>query len=126
MKQLFLINNEQEVGQYYLEREGRQKMIPTGNGAAMQQTYVQCIQSWKNIEFRFKLGIPLVTRQEYEMIGFDGEIPSIKIITEAWPILKMPDNISSKIGDPQATKVQTKTSFQTSATGKNIMQIETR
>ena len=77
-------------------------------------------------QFRFKIFIPLITRQVYEMIGFNGEIPSVSIQTEAFPLLKMPEGVNSSIIEPQTTQVRTKTSFDISPDGKSLMIIETR
>ena len=82
--------------------------------------------SYSQYEFRFKIFIPLVTRQVYEMIGFNGEIPSVSIQTEAFPLLKMPEGVNSSIIEPQTTQVRTKTSFDISPDGKSLMIIETR
>ena len=38
------------------------------------------------------------------MNGFNDAIPSIKIQTEAWPVLKMPDGTNSTIIEPQTTQ----------------------
>ena len=82
--------------------------------------------SYSQYEFRFKIFIPLITRQVYEMIGFNGEIPSVSIQTEAFPLLKMPEGVNSSIIEPQTTQVRTKTSFDISPDGKSLMIIETR
>ena len=82
--------------------------------------------SYSQFEFRFKIFIPLITRQVYEMIGFNGEIPSVSIQTEAFPLLKMPEGVNSSIIEPQTTQVRTKTSFDISPDGKSLMIIETR
>lgn len=111
MRYLTLIDNAQEVGEFNLKNDGNPKMVDMDDG-------IYSIQ-------KFKIFIPLITRQVYEMIGFNGEIPSVSIQTEAFPLLKMPDGMNSSIIEPQTTQVRTKTSFDISPDGKSLMIIET-
>lgn len=111
MRYLTLVDNEQEVGEFNLKNDGNPKMIDMDDG-------IYSIQ-------KFKIFIPLITRQIYEMTGFNGEIPSVSIQTEAFPLLKMPEGMSSSIIEPQTTQVRTKTSFELDVNGKSIMIIET-
>lgn len=75
--------------------------------------------------FRYKISIPMTTRQVYKMTGFNGEIPSIE--TEAFPVLKSqnPDGVETSFIEPQTSKVITKTSFVTLG-DKSLMILETR
>merc|ERR1711953_9632 len=111
MRYLTLIDNAQEVGEFNLKNDGNPKMVDMDDG-------IYSIQ-------KFKIFIPLITRQVYEMIGFNGEIPSVSIQTEAFPLLKMPEGVNSSIIEPQTTQVRTKTSFDISPDGKSLMIIET-
>lgn len=112
MKTLTLLESHQSVGEYYLQCESAPVLTRQDDGIRCQQSY--------------KLTIPLLLDQKYEIKGSQGLIPTVKVTSQAWPILNALNGAKSSISDSTTTNVTTSKCFEKTADGRILLHIQTK
>jgi len=112
MKTLTLLESHQSVGEYHLQCESSPVLTRQDDG-------IQCEQSYKIV-------IPLLMDQTYEIKGTEGLIPGVKVTSQAWPVLKAANGAKSTITDSKTTNITTSKNIEKTESGRILLHIQTK